>query len=328
MFQEHNKIPISSVLSALGTLIGYIGTEVASDSFFHRVLWPQRAYNNVRPWNMWKLALFLPIGSPLHKAALQTMDTFFENRLFQAPIWDICWGLHSSQMAIRALSQMPGLVEAQHKPLHPEDCKHEGKIRQRVTVSHLVLSSGQADGEDISPLVEGDIGAVTWGPIAGILASEATAILTAIAVAILIEGPEFIVMPFFRHYGHPQRCRWRKIAQVAIIRGLGIIFPVRLIYSSLWIPLGLQALWTGYALYATTALYISRYAYGCTWATTEERLAEVFSIAEKKGETPRVRFQAERGSIVTAELVRTTHDNFHGAKRHVQELIRQEVKSS
>ncbi|KAK2877792.1 hypothetical protein FQN49_001190 [Arthroderma sp. PD_2] len=426
MSQGYNQLPLNSVLSALGTLIGYIGTEVASDTFFHRVLWPQRAYNNLRLQNAWKLALFSPMGGPLHKAALQTMDKFFENGLFQGAYLGRMLGTaflidggatyqryegHGSEAPskqgqtrngiwIRALSQMPAVAETQSATSRLEDGKHQGTVRQKVTVSHLVLSSGQAGGKasgDIQacPLVEGDIGAVAWGPVAGILVSEATAIFVAIAVTIvwrsgfmvlwlmplllkilsalstvhreglkppaqplpqseasrndenlekpdeqsdghksklflirtvqgfqLIEGPDHVVTPFFRHYGHPQRCRWREVVQIAVIAGFGLIFPVGLVCSSLWMPLGLQALWTAHALYVTIALYISRYACGGTWATTEERIAGVFSASEKKGEACRMRFQDGGALVVVAELVRTTHDTYLEAESHAQKLIR------
>ena len=66
--------PISSnaanVLGALGTLIGYLGSEVATGVLFERLLWPQRFYNGISTSNAWKLALFMPMGGPMHKAAL------------------------------------------------------------------------------------------------------------------------------------------------------------------------------------------------------------------------------------------------------------------
>ncbi|PYH88868.1 hypothetical protein BO71DRAFT_124301, partial [Aspergillus ellipticus CBS 707.79] len=76
---------LSTTLSAASTLIGYIGTEVATTSNFHRVLWPQRSYNNFSFSNAWKPALLMPLGGPLHTAALKTIDQFFTNGLFQGP---------------------------------------------------------------------------------------------------------------------------------------------------------------------------------------------------------------------------------------------------
>src|SRR5262245_61443387 len=73
----------TNVLTALGTLIGYLGSEVATQDLFERQLWPQRFYNGVSLRNLWKLALIMPMGGPLHAAALQTLDTFFKNGLFK-----------------------------------------------------------------------------------------------------------------------------------------------------------------------------------------------------------------------------------------------------
>src|SRR5258708_39160987 len=73
----------ANVLSALGSLIGYLGTEVAPGDLFERQLWPQRFYNGFTIYNAWKLALLMPMGGPLHKAALQTLDKFFKNGLFK-----------------------------------------------------------------------------------------------------------------------------------------------------------------------------------------------------------------------------------------------------
>ncbi|GKZ51435.1 hypothetical protein AbraIFM66951_005782, partial [Aspergillus brasiliensis] len=80
MSSSDTNATLSTTLSASSTLIGYIGTEVATPSnTFHRLLWPQRHYNNFSLRNSWKPALLMPLGGPLHTAALKTIDQFFEN---------------------------------------------------------------------------------------------------------------------------------------------------------------------------------------------------------------------------------------------------------
>lgn len=73
----------SNALNALGTLIGYIGTEVATDDFFDRLLWPRRAYNNFTWKHIPQMALLMPMGGPLHKAALTTLDDFYKHNLYE-----------------------------------------------------------------------------------------------------------------------------------------------------------------------------------------------------------------------------------------------------
>lgn len=87
ILQRHGGIPSlleqTSILSALGTLIGYIGAEAATDQVFERLLWPQRFWNWFSIYHMFQVVLFMPMGGPVHRAALHTLDKFFENRLFK-----------------------------------------------------------------------------------------------------------------------------------------------------------------------------------------------------------------------------------------------------
>jgi len=75
----------SNALNAIGTLIGYIGTEVATSDFFERLLWPRRAYNGfiLCPSHIISMALLMPMGGPLHKAALSTLDGFYKHGLYE-----------------------------------------------------------------------------------------------------------------------------------------------------------------------------------------------------------------------------------------------------
>ncbi|KAF4541536.1 uncharacterized protein LTHEOB_8531 [Lasiodiplodia theobromae] len=70
-------------LNILGTLIGYLGAEAATIHLFERILWPQRFWNRLSPRNAFLAIFFMPMGGPLHKAALQTLDSFFEHGLFK-----------------------------------------------------------------------------------------------------------------------------------------------------------------------------------------------------------------------------------------------------
>lgn len=73
----------ATVLAALGTSIDYLGTEISVNDLFERLLWPQRYYNNPPAHSIWRIAFLIPMGGPLHKAALRTLDTFDENGMFK-----------------------------------------------------------------------------------------------------------------------------------------------------------------------------------------------------------------------------------------------------
>lgn len=58
-----------AAVSALGSVLGYLGAEVAESSLFQRLLWPQRFYNYLDPILFLKLAFLFPTSGPLHRAA-------------------------------------------------------------------------------------------------------------------------------------------------------------------------------------------------------------------------------------------------------------------
>ena len=72
----------TSIVAALGSVIGYVGAEVAGPVIFERLLWPDRFYNDLTIWIAFKLAIFMPMGGPLHKAALEVLDAFRKNGLY------------------------------------------------------------------------------------------------------------------------------------------------------------------------------------------------------------------------------------------------------
>lgn len=71
----------SVAFGALGTLLGYVGAEVASETIFTRLLWPQRYYNSRHLASLVALAALMPMGGPIHKAALAALDQFIKSGL-------------------------------------------------------------------------------------------------------------------------------------------------------------------------------------------------------------------------------------------------------
>lgn len=74
---------MTAVAGALGSVIGYVGAEVAESTIFDRLLWPERFYNYASSRTLFLSALVMPMGGPLHKAALETLDAFRENGLYR-----------------------------------------------------------------------------------------------------------------------------------------------------------------------------------------------------------------------------------------------------
>src|SRR5277367_4605913 len=72
----------SAVTGALGSIIGYLGAEVAEETLFERLLWPQRYYNDFNLLILFKMAFLMPMGGPLHRAALATLDLFRNKGLY------------------------------------------------------------------------------------------------------------------------------------------------------------------------------------------------------------------------------------------------------
>jgi hypothetical protein len=73
---------MSALAGALGSVIGYLGSEVAEQTLFERLLWPQRFYNDFNFFMFLKPMFLMPIGDPLHAAALETLDNFRGHGLY------------------------------------------------------------------------------------------------------------------------------------------------------------------------------------------------------------------------------------------------------
>jgi hypothetical protein len=72
---------MSALAGALGSVLGYVGSEVVEDAIFERLLWPQRLYNALTISDVLKLTFLMPMGGPLHAGALKALDSFRDNGL-------------------------------------------------------------------------------------------------------------------------------------------------------------------------------------------------------------------------------------------------------
>ena len=72
----------SVVLSAIGALLGYFGSSLASETTFSRLLFPTRFYNVHTLHDFLGITFLMPLGGPTHKAAVQILDQLSANGLF------------------------------------------------------------------------------------------------------------------------------------------------------------------------------------------------------------------------------------------------------
>lgn len=71
----------AAVFGAVGTIIGYFGIEIGSDSLFERLLWPTRFYNTLNPSALFQLTMLTPMGGPLLRPAVRVIDKFIAARM-------------------------------------------------------------------------------------------------------------------------------------------------------------------------------------------------------------------------------------------------------
>ncbi|KAF2122741.1 hypothetical protein BDV96DRAFT_561299 [Lophiotrema nucula] len=205
----------SNALNAIGTLIGYIGTEVATDDFFDRLLWPRRAYNGFTWKHVAKMALLMPMGGPLHKAALSTLDGFYRHGLFERQHLGHMLGTafyRDTMLGYKAYGEEPGYekefvrnglwAKAVMKTPFPKLRRHEIseesgqkpisqlQVRQKVCVSHLKLFS-VSNGEKFTSTttVFDDANRPSLRTYLALFTTEISAIVIAILVASIWKSP-------------------------------------------------------------------------------------------------------------------------------------------
>lgn len=138
----------------------------------------------------------------------------------------------------------------------------------------------------------------------------------------VISGPDELILPFFRHYGHPIRCRWRERMQMVIVAILGLYHPLTLLSSIIWMPVNVQSVWLVYQIYICCTMLIARYGGGELWGTTEERLGEALANAEMD-RNGTVLIENRNGSMMLARIKRTFHGSYNEGKAHVAAMVSQ-----
>ncbi|KAL2822278.1 hypothetical protein BDW59DRAFT_149645 [Aspergillus cavernicola] len=421
----------TAVNNALGTILGYLGAEIAPPDLFERLLWPQRFYNGLSLTSVPKLALLMTMGGPLHRAALTTFDNILHNDLLKgkhighmlgSPFYadsGLKYTVYDSQgrkeeeeyvrndLWTRVLAHYPipssALTTRPTAYTEGDIPAASTRIRAFHKVSYLKLSAVHDSSQPrvvtgdetgiatlrvyvaivVTELISVTIGVVVfaiWRSLFGLLwfvplilklisaafslqreplkvpellasrprtpsvssktgksevscsTPSSTETLTEPAPTkifeihnekhgfLLIEGPEELVLQFFRHYGHPIRNWCRESVQLLMIICMGFVFPVGLVCCLVWMPVSLQYLWLTYQLYTTLAMHIYRFTGGCVWATTEEQLLRQFVQAGERGE-PQIAYLGGPRGCVMAEINVTFHGRYAEGKAHLERLL-------
>ncbi|KAM0286444.1 hypothetical protein ACHAQH_000870 [Verticillium albo-atrum] len=130
----------SGGVAALGALLGYVGAEAATTMPFEHLFWPQRRLSNVSCQSLLAAAVLLPMGGPLHKAALATFDRLHEHGIFK--------GVQRGHMLGTAFYPDPGWTYVQHK----DGVKGEPKaLRNCLWASAMGLLHYAGDPTDPTP---------------------------------------------------------------------------------------------------------------------------------------------------------------------------------
>ncbi|KUI67825.1 hypothetical protein VM1G_03517 [Cytospora mali] len=202
-----------TVLSGtLGTILGYLGGEVAEEVLFERLLWPQRFYNDCSMSILIKDIFLFSMGGPLHSAALSTLDNLRGQGLYYGhrrgnflgtAFYDdlklsydssgktgaarnAFWVRVSRCISRASLSRNKMLPKFDSEDIQAENTPH---FRALQTVNHLTLrlvedgKKSRSDGGVVC--VQED--KATWRTVLRILVSESVALATGI-VSIFIGG--------------------------------------------------------------------------------------------------------------------------------------------
>jgi hypothetical protein len=204
-----------AIAGALGSIIGYLGAEVAQETLFERLLWPQRYYSDFSITILIRMALTMPMGGPLHRAALATLDLFRDkglyigrgrgNMLGTAFMRNIELGYYARSIQaecetraevrngfwVEVLRKVNGKVELELATGQDTEARILGKPRPyRATQIFCHLKLRQLDGQQFkkqnTPCSVSE-GTVTWQCWAGIVSSELIALGVALVVGIYMQ---------------------------------------------------------------------------------------------------------------------------------------------
>ncbi|KAE8354027.1 hypothetical protein BDV28DRAFT_156539 [Aspergillus coremiiformis] len=201
-----------AAFTALGTIVGYLGTEVASDSIFNRLLWPSRFYNTKSLASFVGIGLLMPMGGPIHKAAVEALDQFVLAGLLQGYCrGDMLGTAFYSDTGHRYVERLSDGSKGEEKSARnafwitvlericwkprvdhalPKDDEaaertvYQVRAQRPVFVLKLSRPSSSA-GDSNAPIVTGDTGPLAFRYLAGVMVSEVVTLAVGIVTAVV-----------------------------------------------------------------------------------------------------------------------------------------------
>lgn len=203
-----------AAFTALGTIVGYLGTEVASSSMFYRLLWPSRFYNTKSLKSCIAIMLLMPIGGPMHKAAVEVLDKFMVAGLWKGycrgdmlgTAFYCDSGQHYFQRTVNGNAsekkearnafwitvlrlipweQRPVTVKPAAQGDNESAAKAAARLRAQRPVFVLKLSKANSTTAKNLAVVDGDVGDLKFRYLAAILASELVTVAVGVVTATL-----------------------------------------------------------------------------------------------------------------------------------------------
>lgn len=113
---------VTSITAALGSVIGYLGGEVSQRWSFERLLWPQRYYHHIDVLDYVKMSLLLPMGGPIHRAALETLDGFLRQGLYKG-------GIRGDMLGTAFFSEQESIAYYHRTASSEVECRERKKVR-------------------------------------------------------------------------------------------------------------------------------------------------------------------------------------------------------
>ena len=195
----------STIIAALGNLVGYIGAEAATSDIFERLLWPQRFYSGFNISNAPIVILLMPMMGPLHSAALSTLDSFSRQQLLRGKRSGHMLGTPffrdsktkykvfdgSAELVkdgrnglwTRAVAQIsPSIKKVQQLVSEGEEKKGE-RVRAVAAVCTLTLKPVKDCETPNSQTIYGDVGPVNWRIYLALFTSEMLSLVIGIVAA-------------------------------------------------------------------------------------------------------------------------------------------------
>ena len=211
MSADANTLSVAA-FTALGTIVGYLGTEVASASIFDRLLWPSRYYNTRSLRSLSAIAVLMPFGGPIHKAAVEALDQtvaaglwkgYCRGDMLRTPFYhdtkqsytvrnsDGCKGekkdaRNAFWITVLGLVSWQSPIEKQGSPGRKDDKTAAEVVRDMIAQRPvLLLKLARASGdlpEDMS-MVNGDTDNANIRQLLAVITSEALTLVTGIITA-------------------------------------------------------------------------------------------------------------------------------------------------